>query len=127
MGYCTEFYGSIKFNKPVTDELRDKVNKFNETRHEGPGYPGIWCDWIIDDDGELCWDGYEKFYEYSEWLEYLIKNFFEPEGYVLNGQVEFDGEEYGDSGFLVVEDNEVSMKYDIILRYNDPGYPNAKW
>ena len=58
-------------------------------------------------------------------MKYLIKNFFEPEGYVLNGKIRFTGEEWGDSGYLVVEDNKVSMKYDIIIQYGDDGYPNV--
>ena len=126
MGYYTWFNGTVKFNKPVTDELADKINEFSELRHEyDKDCPGIWCDWIIDDNGELAWNEQEKFYEYDEWMKYLIKNFFEPEGYVLNGKIRFTGEEWGDSGYLVVEDNKVSMKYDIIIQYGDDGYPKV--
>ena len=32
MGYTTEFYGSLTFNKPVIDELKKYINKFSETR-----------------------------------------------------------------------------------------------
>ena len=38
------------------------------------GVPGLWCQWIINDKGELEWDGNEKFYNYEEWLIYLIKH-----------------------------------------------------
>ena len=81
--------------------------------HNAPAFtqPGLWCQWIITDDGEcLEWDGGEKFYYYEEWLEYLIENFFAPLGYVLNGDVSFQGEDYDDFGVIVVTDNVVSTE-----------------
>ena len=73
--------------------------------------PGLWCQWIPNEDGtEIVWDGGEKFYKYVEWLEYIIKNFLEPEGYVLNGEVYFQGEDYNDNGVIVVTDNKVKIE-----------------
>ena len=73
--------------------------------------PGLWCQWIPNEDGtEIVWDGGEKFYEYVAWLEYIIKNFLEPEGYVLNGEVHFQGEYYNDNGVIVVTDNKVKIE-----------------
>jgi len=41
--------------------------------------PGLWCQWVPNEDGTAIeWDGGEKFYEYVEWLEYIISNFLEP-------------------------------------------------
>ena len=164
MGYSTDFYGSVSFNKPVTDELKDFINKFSKVRHMrrdvnkikelfpdwinkcwkgdlgingeyfigGNGFmgqdrdtsviayncpsqnqPGLWCQWIINDNGELEWDGGEKFYNYVEWLEYLIGHFFEPEGYILNGTIEFHGEDEDDFGNIVVVNNRVDIEYGI--------------
>lgn len=73
--------------------------------------PGLWCQWIINNKGELVWDSGEKFYNYVEWLEYLIKNFFEPEGYILNGEVTFEGEDDDDFGVIVCKDNHVNINY----------------
>ena len=73
--------------------------------------PGLWCQWIINDDEELVWDGGEKFYNYVEWLEYLIEHFFAPSGYVLSGEVKYQGEDYNDFGKIVVEDNMVQVLY----------------
>lgn len=67
------------------------------------GQPGLWCQWIIEN-GELKWDGGEKFYNYVEWLQYLIKNFFAPWGVILNG------EDRNDVGMIVVTDNKVTTK-----------------
>ena len=74
--------------------------------------PSLWCDWIINDEHQLVWDGIEKFYNYKEWHEYLISNFFEGDEYILNGEIEFKGEYEEDHGFIVVENNHVEIKMD---------------
>jgi hypothetical protein len=77
----------------------------------GTGQPGLWCNWVLTDDGEeLEWNGSEKFYNYTEWLEYLIKHFFEPWGIELNGEIEWQGEDRYDIGKIIVEDNEVEVR-----------------
>lgn len=163
MGYTTDFYGSLEFNKPVEPWLVDYIDKFNRTRRMkrdnekikelfpnwkelcfngelgengeyfvgGLGFmgqdkdgsvidgnmppitqPGLWCQWVIQDN-QLVWDEGEKFYYYEDWLEYLIDNFFEPFGYVLNGDIEWNGEDDDDFGIIHVEDNCIEMKYGI--------------
>jgi hypothetical protein len=79
------------------------------------GQPGLWCQWIAveDEDGaytRIEWDGGEKFYEYTAWLEYIVENFLKPWGRTLNGEVEWQGEDRGDIGLLVVKDNVVTAK-----------------
>ena len=32
MGYTTDFEGELTFNKPVTEELKEYINKFSDTR-----------------------------------------------------------------------------------------------
>lgn len=76
--------------------------------------PGLWCHWVIEN-RELVWDGGEKFYDYVEWLKYLIERFFAPNGYVLNGSVEFDGEDASDHGVIKVSDNAVEVEYRVFL------------
>ena len=162
MGYNTDLIGSFEFNKPVTEELKNYIDRFSNTRRmkrdvekiktiypdwanlcfngnlgeEGEYFvggdnilygqgsddsivngnfapasqPGLWCQWIIRGD-ELVWDEGEKFYNYVEWLEYLIKHFFEPLGYVLNGDVLWQGEDYDDCGVICVQNNTIDLKY----------------
>ena len=55
----------------------------------------------------LRWNGVEKFYDYAEWLDYLIAHFLAPWGYTLDGTVTWQGEELGDVGRLVVTRNDV--------------------
>ena len=70
--------------------------------------PGLWCQWTPSDDNMgIEWDGGEKFYYYSDWLVYLIYKVLAPNGYVLNGVVTWQGEEIGDVGEIIVENNRV--------------------
>ena len=73
--------------------------------------PGLWCQWIPTDDGcELIWDGGEKFYNYVEWLDYLIDKILAPRGYTLNGECQWFGEERDDVGVIIVKNNKVTTK-----------------
>lgn len=70
--------------------------------------PGLWCQWTpSDDNNAIEWDGNEKFYNYTEWLVYLINKVLAPNGYILNGTVTWQGEETGDVGEIFVRDNRV--------------------
>jgi hypothetical protein len=72
------------------------------------GQPGLWCQWEVSEDGDrLYWDGGEKFYNYTEWLAYLVEHFFKPWGRTLNGKIEWRGEDWEDTGTILVENNNV--------------------
>ncbi len=76
-----------------------------------PGQPGLWCKWAPNASGDVIeWDGAEKFYDYTEWLRYLIGHFLAPWGYELNGEVTWSGESAGDVGKIVVVNNDVSER-----------------
>lgn len=73
--------------------------------------PGLWCGWTPTGDGlAIEWDGGEKFYDYVEWIEYLIDSVLAPRGYALNGEVEWFGEDRSDMGKIVIVNNKVSTK-----------------
>ena len=73
--------------------------------------PGLWCQWTPSDDGMFIeWNGGEKFYDYVEWLTYITKNFLEPKGYKLSGEVFWQGEDSGDRGIIVVLNNQITTK-----------------
>lgn len=75
------------------------------------GVPGLNCSWAPTPDGEgIEWDGSEKFYKYVEWLKYILEHFLKPWGYVLNGEVEWSGEDNPDMGIIFVKDNVVTIK-----------------
>ena len=190
MGYTTDFEGSLKISRPLTQKQVKYINLLSETRrmkrdvnklmelykgkhgnpmakdktnaadvygHEGeyfakddgnfgqgddgsvldnnlpPGHkgwydkdikmvqPGLWCQWEISVDGtELEWNGGEKFYNYTDWLKYLIKNFFKPWGRKLNGEIDWFGEDRTDLGRIVVKNNEVKILVgEVDYRFNE--------
>ena len=72
-------------------------------------FPGLWMQWEVSEDGTtLEWDGGEKFYNYIEWLKYLIEHFFNVWGTKLNGSIEWRGEEWDDTGTITVTDSNVT-------------------
>jgi hypothetical protein len=74
-------------------------------------FPGLWCQWVPSEDGkEIVWNGSEKFYYYVEWIQFIIKHFLTPWGKVLNGEVEWQGEERDDRGLIVIKNNKVTTK-----------------
>lgn len=82
--------------------------------------PGLWCQWTVWDDGSMLeWDGGEKFYDYVEWLVYLLKHFLVPWGYTLNGSVEWMGESADDRGLISVNLNVVSVQA-MRFEYDEP-------
>lgn len=152
MGYHTDFSGSINVAPPLSAEERDFINKFCETRRmdrkKGPyyvngggyagqdretdvrdynrppsGQPGLWCHWEVSEDGcEIRWDGVEKFYDSTEWMQYLIEHFLKTDckaighvpciigGHMCNGAIKAQGEEMDDRWKMVVMDNEVRVE-----------------
>ena len=71
--------------------------------------PSLWCQWIPNSDGTgLEWDRGEKFYSYVDWMVYLIRHILNPNGYKLNGTIEWCGEDPSDTGTITVCDNIVS-------------------
>ena len=71
--------------------------------------PSLWLQWVPTDDRMgIEWDCGEKFYHYVEWIEYLIEKILAPRGYVLNGDVEWCGEEWDDTGTISIVDNVVN-------------------
>lgn len=72
--------------------------------------PSLWCQWIANDGGNsIEWDGGEKFYDYIDWIKYLISNFLKPWGYSINGTVKWRGEGFSDIGKIVIIDNQVQV------------------
>ncbi len=133
MGYTTEFVGQFSFDKPLQAGQVEALTEFAEADHRKGvnGEPGNYCQWIPTSDGSgLVWDQNEKFYDYIEWLEFLIERFVKPWGYVLNGAVDWQGEVSEDQGVLHVKDNRVLAVKNVIVK-PDPAWkiekPEPKW
>ena len=113
----TEDASIIDYNIPPGQALFNRQKDFNNEWEEkqkliasGKCQPGLWCQWVMNEENELEWDGGEKFYYYIEWLKYLIDKFFQPWGVILNGEIEWTGEDRDDLGKIVVKDNVVNGK-----------------
>ena len=39
---------------------------------------------------------------------YLINKILKPAGYIVNGEIEWNGEDFGDRGEIIVKDNKVN-------------------
>jgi hypothetical protein len=77
------------------------------------GQPGLYCQWQPTFDGRgIEWNGYEKFYKYVEWLQYLIVNCIDRWGYELNGTVTWQGETESDIGKIIVVKNQIVQPQD---------------
>ena len=61
MGYTTKFKGEFIITPYPTEEFVETINLFSSKRHNEENYPGIWCQWIINSNGRLLWNGGEKF------------------------------------------------------------------
>lgn len=105
-----DFESVIDYNSFTPEELANIRKEWTA--------PGYWCDWCINDSGNVAWNEGEKFYDYIEWLQFLINNFFEPAGYKLNGEIFWEGEEREDNGVIAVENNCVSAYAGSIVYFN---------
>jgi hypothetical protein len=81
--------------------------------------PGLYCQWTPNDEGtEIAWDEGEKFYEYTEWIKFLILHFLKPWGYVVNGDTTWTDDE-GDAGEIIITDNVVKTKTGVMTYVDD--------
>lgn len=117
MGYTTDFEGKLKLSRALT------VPEYNELKQLGEGYekedyaklnpehPDSYLQWVPTQDGlGYCWNDGEKFYDYAEWLQWIIDNWFKPKKITLMGRINYQGEEIGDVGYLeVLEDQHVRV------------------
>lgn len=83
--------------------------------------PGLWCQWEVGEDSVLRHNEGEKFYNYVEWLEYLIEHFFSRWGYRLTGTITWQGEESDDRGSIYVKNNIVEAVEDVMTN------PGPSW
>lgn len=99
LGIDCEYY----VGQPDYMDSQETVTDYNV---EPGDQPDVWCGWTAFDDGtHLVHDGSEKFGKFKEWLEYMIKHFFEPWGRKLNGSVLWSIQYGKYTGILSVVDN----------------------
>lgn len=121
MGYTTRFDGQFNLDRPLTVPQYNQLKTFADTDHRNEaGVPGYHCDWIPTEDGMgIEHNGRENFYDYVEWLRYLINRFLMPWGITVSGEVVWQGEEISDRGTIAVTDSIVTEQEYI----RDPAIP----
>lgn len=108
MGYTTSFEGKFTISPQLTLDDYNQLKEWVDDAAPTDG-PGSYLQWEPTKDGRgLMWDGNEKFYHYTEWLQYLLDKLFTPKGYLLAGSVSWQGEEIGDTGTLVAENGSIT-------------------
>jgi hypothetical protein len=146
MGYSTTFEGTTTITPPLnpaeTTYLRQFADSRRHQRPEGPystreysysdlghpaynqppeGQPSLWCNWEPTEDGTgIRWNGAEKFYNATEWMQYLINHFLRPNAtakgkpdfekftfdHTVTGLIKAQGDDPADAWELLVVDNE---------------------
>jgi hypothetical protein len=83
-------------------ERDNSVIEYNEPPAK---QPGLWCQWEVVNNQYIQWNGTEKFYYYTQWIEYLIEHIFNKWDIKLNGKVKWVGESRGDKGCITINDS----------------------
>lgn len=108
-----QFYFEEKDFENAGQAQRPEIVEFNRPPCD---QPSLWCQWqLMEDRQTIEWDGGEKFYNYVEWMEYLVDKILEPQGYIVNGEINWQGEDSNDKGKLVVVNNEVEVRDALIF------------
>jgi hypothetical protein len=58
------------------------------------------------------------------WLKLVVEYYLAPRGYVLNGEVTWEGEDRDDSGTIFVKDNQIEAVEDLIFNAGPSWAPN---
>lgn len=94
------FVGGLGFTR------QDKDASIVEYNYPPREQPGLWCKWVPTEECDaIVWNGGEKFYDYVEWMQYLLDHFLKLWGYKVNGEVCWVGEDNEDIGRIVISDN----------------------
>jgi len=115
MGYNTDWNGYLETSRPFTESEINQWTEMAETRHDSEyhygnsqrEYPSIWCDFEISNQegtGVFQWNGSEKTYEGLGWIKYFLNWTMKlDEPMVVKGRFDWEGEEEGDEGVVIVE------------------------
>ncbi len=114
MGYDTRFEGEFEITPTLDKKTRQIFERWvdyypNDDDDDEDGHPYSYMQWILDPYSEslIFNEKTEKFYNYIEWLEFLIEKVFAPNGYKLNGGMRWNGESLLDTGIIKIENNKI--------------------
>jgi len=139
MGYYVFYSGEVSVSPPLSEEDAAVVRAFvNHERTEVteslfaainasvepdlPGYSGLLD--VSEDRASLVPEEDESNHGLRLWLKLLAEHFLTPKGYVLNGEVFWDGRDSDDAGCIFVKDNQVEAVDDLIFNAGPSWAPN---
>lgn len=73
------------------------------------GQPGLWCCWEPSNDRCHFTPHNDHNRNYMEWLEYVVETFLRPWGYVLRGEIKWQGDDPLDRGTIVASGNRIEV------------------
>ena len=72
--------------------------------------PGLWCQWYyFEDANEIRWDQSDYFYNYVEWIKYIIEKILKPRNYNLDGKIKWKGDDPCDKGEIQIKSNKLRV------------------
>lgn len=109
MGYTTKFSGEIALSKPLSFAQAKTLLEFNEDPDCIPQpHPNSYMQWVPTESLQaIVWDQGEKFYDYTEWLRWLVR-WLHDQGIACSGTLYWSGESSNDTGVLTVADGVVT-------------------
>ena len=109
MGYTTYFAGSIELSRELTFVEARQLLEIAEDSDKVFAESGIkaYLQWVPAETLQhIVWDQQEKFYEYIPMLKWLC-GWLRERHIIANGRLSWSGADAGDSGQIIVTDNEV--------------------
>jgi hypothetical protein len=139
MGYDVYYNGEVTVTPALTESdaavLRAATNlqETDETRAlfaaiaaspepDLPDYAGLLE--VSEDREFILPEQDESRHGFRMWLRLLIEHYLAPRGYVLHGEVTWEGEDRDDSGIIFVKDNQVEAVEDLIFNAGPGWAPN---
>lgn len=139
MGYDVYYNGEVDVAPPLTENdaviMRAFVNReqTEETRAifaaiavsaepDLPGHEGLLE--VSEDRSCILPEEGESRHGVRMWLRLLLAHFLVPRGYVLNGEVRWEGQDPDDRGCIFIKDNQIEAVDDVIFNAGPSWAPN---
>ena len=111
MGYDTKFSGAVKLSRALTIAEASAILEANNDPDSIQGeHPRSYMQWVPTQSlDHIVYDGNEKFYEYVDWMKWLV-NYLKGIGITADGEIDWSGDQAGDTGTIVVANSEVTVR-----------------
>lgn len=110
MGYNTKFSGALKLSRALALTEAAVILEANEDPDTITGpHPSSYMQWVPSETlDHIVYDGNEKFYNYVEWLQWLLDHLI-TFGVTANGTLYWSGEDVDDTGTIEVVESVVTV------------------